>query len=102
MRHSPRLCRAAAALALLALWGGRLTAQRISDDREWELRCSRNWGDRDTERVCSITETTIAAPGGVLNVDGRTNGGGDVIGCSRRDILVGARLRGTPRTATRG
>src|ERR1041385_6994631 len=88
MPLSPRSSRALAALALLALSAGRLTAQRLSDDREWELRCSRNWGDRDTERVCSITETTIAAPGGVLNVDGRTNGGVNVIGSGRRDILV--------------
>ena len=101
MRLSPRTSRALAALALLALSAGRLTAQRISDDREWELRCSRNWGDRDTERVCSITETTIAARGGVLNVDGRTNGGVNVIGSGRRDILVRAMIEANARSESR-
>ena len=101
MRPSPRFCRTLAAAALLALPAGRLTAQRLSDDREWELRCSRSWGDRDTERVCSITETTIAAPGGVLYVDGRTNGGVNVIGSSRRDILVRAMIEANARSESR-
>jgi hypothetical protein len=67
-----------------------------------ELSCSRGgWWDRDNERACKITEKTIAAVSGVLNIDGRTNGGITVIGANRRDILVRAMVQANARTESR-
>jgi hypothetical protein len=53
------------------------------------------------ERVCNLTETTIAAPGGTLVIDGRVNGGITVYGSNRRDILVHAKISASARTRER-
>jgi hypothetical protein len=76
-------------------------AQRRFEPGDWGVSCSRWRGDRDTERVCNVVERTIAAPGGVLNVDGRNNGGVTVIGENRRDILVRALVEAHARSESR-
>jgi hypothetical protein len=76
-------------------------AQRRFEPGDWGVSCSRWRGDRDTERVCNVVERTIAVPGGVLNVDGRNNGGVTVIGENRRDILVRALVEAHARSESR-
>jgi hypothetical protein len=90
---------AAFAVTMLATTPG--AAQRRSDDRGWRFECSRWRGDDDGERVCSISETTIPAPGGTLNVDGRVNGGVNVVGSTRHDVLVRAMVEAHARSEER-
>jgi hypothetical protein len=101
MRRGSPTRLAVAVLTLLALPAVPVSAQRRSDPRDWEVDCSRSWGDRDTERVCSITETTISASGGTLDVDGRMNGGVTVLGENRRDVLVRTKIEANARTESR-
>jgi len=75
--------------------------RRGRDFGDWQLSCSQNRGDWETERACNLVEKTISVPGGSLNVDGRTNGGVTVIGDSRRDILVRAMVEAHARTESR-
>jgi hypothetical protein len=100
MFRPARACRAIPLLALMVLVTLPAAAQRRTRDRDWD-RCSVWDGDRDSERVCNLTETTIAAPGGTLFVDGRVNGGITVYGSSRRDILVRAKISASARTRER-
>ena len=89
----------AGAFALLILTALPASAQRSMGG---EMSCSRGgWWDRDNERACKITEKTIAAVSGVLNIDGRTNGGITVNGANRRDILVRAKVQANARTESR-
>jgi len=86
-------------LALLILTALPASAQR---SRGEEMNCSNGgWWDRDNERACKITEKTIAAVSGVLNIDGKTNGGIRVLGANRRDILVRAMIQAHARTESR-
>src|ERR1043166_2405867 len=103
MIHLVSFGRLLAASALVALIAPPATAQRRITERRGEFRldCSRDRGDWDYERFCDITETTIPAPGGSLNIDGRTNGGVTVIGSSRRDVLVRAMIQANARSAAR-
>lgn len=86
---------------LLVTAAGTATAQRRFESRDWQLSCSHWRGDRETERVCNVIEQTIAAPGGTLNVDGRSNGGITVIGENRRDVLVRALVEAHARSESR-
>jgi hypothetical protein len=62
----------------------------------------RGWnGDRQNRRHCEEREERIAVPSGGLVVDGMTNGGIEVIGERRSDVLVIARVVGTARTLDR-
>ena len=84
------------ALAALAttLTGGAI-AQGISSSDEW---CrDQNWGD-DRRGFCEVREYTIPAAGAVVTVDAAPNGGIQVEGSGRGDILVRARVIGTART----
>ena len=97
MSHPARALPLVALLALVALPAA---AQRRARDGDWG-RCY-NWGgDRDKERVCNLTEMTIAAPGGTLFIDGRLNGGITVFGSTRRDILVRAKISANARSRAR-
>lgn len=90
--------------ALSALLLGALSTAQAQrrDFSDWELSCRNrgDWGDR-TERVCNIVEKTMAAPSGILNIDGRMNGGVTVIGDSRRDVLVRAVVEAHARSESR-
>ena len=101
MRLDSRTRVTVATVVLLAVPALPALAQRRSESREWRLECSRDWGDRDTERVCSIAETTVRAPGGTLDVDGRVNGGVTVLGESRRDVLVRTKVEAHARSEER-
>ena len=100
MFHPARAVRALPAIVLLALVAHPAAAQRRSRDSDWD-RCSSWNGDRDMERVCNLTETTIATPSGTLFVDGRANGGVSILGSSRRDILVRAKVSANARSRVR-
>jgi len=100
MRHPNGTIRAAGAFALLALLAAPAFAQRRSD-RDGMSDCSRWDGDRDGERFCTIIESTIAAPGGTLVIDGRMNGGIEVFGSTRRDIAIRAKVQTHARTTSR-
>lgn len=64
-------------------------AQRSQSAERWlnDCRSGRHWGDRDREQYCEVREQTIPARS-QLRVDGRENGGIEVIGSDRSDILV--------------
>lgn len=101
MSHPVRTGRSLAALALLALSALPAAAQRRSVVEDWKYDCSRWGGDRDSERLCTTTESTIPAGSGTLFVDGRTNGGVSIIGSNRRDVHVIAKIQTNARTRER-
>jgi hypothetical protein len=83
------------AAGLATTLGGSASAQRVSSSDEW---CQdENWGD-DRRGFCEVREYTVPAAGAVLSVDAAPNGGIQVDGSARRDILVRARVVGTART----
>jgi hypothetical protein len=91
----------AAGLILLAALPSALAAQHRAEARDWQLSCSRERGDRETERVCNVIERTMALPKGALDVDGRMNGGISVIGENRSDVLVRAMVEAHARSESR-
>jgi hypothetical protein len=88
--------RIAAAVALAAVLGAPVAAQRQTRSTgDW---CSdQNWGD-DREGFCEVREYTVPAAGATLTVDASPNGGIDVEGSARGDILVQARVVATADT----
>ena len=74
------------------------SAQQISTGDDW---CREdNWG-RDRAGVCEVREFTMAASGGVVQVDASPNGGIMVSGGPRADILVHAKVVATADTESR-
>lgn len=62
----------------------------------------RGWGgDNRNRRHCEEREERIAVPRGGLIVDGKTNGGIEIVGERRSDVLIIARVVGTARTLDR-
>ena len=62
------------------------------DAQRWLDDCQRDGGRSDRERYCDVREQTIGARS-QLRVDGRTNGGIEVIGSDRSDILVISKIQ---------
>lgn len=69
-----------------------------SSAAEWLERC-RSQESRRTERHCEVREERMAAPAGVLQVNARPNGGINVVGWDRNEVLVRARIQVQARTA---
>lgn len=92
-----RLLTGAALLLLAATPAG---AQRRASSDAWSRDCDRR-GDRDSERFCMTSESTMASPAGTLVVDGRRNGGISVFGSSRRDVLITARIQASAHSEAR-
>lgn len=88
--------RLALGLALAAALGTSLSAQRPAGSAgDW---CAdQHWGD-DREGFCEVREYTVPAAGATLAVDASPNGGIDVDGSARGDILVQARVIATADT----
>jgi len=86
--------------ALLLLAATPAFAQRRSSSEAWSRDCDRR-GDRDSERFCMTSESTMASPAGTLVVDGRRNGGISIFGSSRRDVLITARIQASARSEAR-
>ncbi len=95
-RHGVNGMRAMLVIAGLGMTlGVSASAQRASSSDEW---CQReDWGD-DRQGFCEVREYTVPAAGAVLTVDAAPNGGIQVEGSPRGDILVRARIVGTART----
>jgi len=69
-------------------------AQRSRSAERWldECRNGRYSGDHDREQYCDVREQTI--PGrSHLRVDGRENGGIEIVGSDRKDILVISKIQ---------
>ena len=59
----------------------------------WLDDCRRGrWGGNDREQYCDVKQQTIAARSG-LRIDGRENGGIEIIGSDRTDILVISKIQ---------
>jgi hypothetical protein len=78
--------------ALLVCSASSLLAQS-REARRWLDDCDRNgrWGN-DRERYCTVREDTIAARS-TLRVDGRQNGGIEIIGSDRNNIVVISKIQ---------
>lgn len=76
-------------VALAVLVGGTLPA--TAQDTGFDCESQRRSNDR-TARHCEIREYTVGAASSVLNIDARPNGGISIIGSSRSDVLVRARV----------
>lgn len=72
------------ALALVLLAATAAAAQE-------RLDCDDDWNGGDRERFCEVREIRLA-PGGALEVDGGTNGGVNVVGWNRNEIVVQAKV----------
>jgi DUF4097 and DUF4098 domain-containing protein YvlB len=73
-------------LLLLAICAAPAVAQS-RDAQRWLDACRSGRGGRDRERFCDVREQTIPSRSH-LRVDGRENGGIEIIGADRNDILV--------------
>jgi hypothetical protein len=68
-------------------------AQRSRSVERWLDDCrSGRWGDRDRDHYCDVRQQTIPARS-QLRVDGRENGGIEIIGADRNDILVISKIQ---------
>jgi hypothetical protein len=76
---------------LLAAVAAPLSAQERSAERWLEECRSGRWG-RDREQFCDVREQTIPARSSI-RVDGRDNGGIEVIGWDRNEILVRSKIQ---------
>jgi len=79
---------------LIILASSPALAQRSRSAERWleDCRSGRFSGDRDREQYCDVREQTIPARAR-LRVDGRENGGIEVIGSDRKDILVISKIQ---------
>ncbi len=93
----------AAVLVLTALPAAAQFRDRDESPSEWLADCRRNWSgwdrDRDRENACEVRDTTIAARGGRITVDGGMNGGITVRGWDRNEIRVVAKMQAQARNA---
>jgi DUF4097 and DUF4098 domain-containing protein YvlB len=76
---------------LVVLTAGSARAQSREAQR-WLDDCRSGRWNRDRDQYCDVREQTIPARSR-LRVDGRTNGGIDVIGSDRSDILVISKIQ---------
>jgi DUF4097 and DUF4098 domain-containing protein YvlB len=81
-------------LLLVVVASTQAIAQRSRSAERWleDCRSGRFSGDRDREQYCDVREQTIPARS-QLRVDGRENGGIEVIGSDRNDILVISKIQ---------
>lgn len=77
------------ALAVLSFAGGAVAAQK---NTEGSMTCRDSFSSDRLKSHCEIKEQTLSA-GGVINVDGRRNGGVAVKGWDRNEILVRSRIQ---------
>jgi len=76
------------ALALIGFTAGAIEAQKIT---KGSMQCRDNDGDDRSARHCEIKEQTLPS-GGVITVDGKTNGGVSIKGWERNEVLVRAKI----------
>lgn len=79
--------------ALLVMVAVDSAAAQTRDNRRWLDDCRRGrWGGDDREQFCDVREQTVSARS-LIRVDGRQNGGIDIIGSDRNDILIISRIQ---------
>jgi hypothetical protein len=84
-----------AVVGLATVLGGSAAAQRGSASDDW---CQdESWGG-DRRGFCEVREYTVPVAGAEMSVDASPNGGIEVAGSPRGDILVQARVVATART----
>jgi putative adhesin len=83
--------RALSALLLVSIAAPAIAQSRSAQRWLSDCRDGRWSGDRDREHYCDVREQTIASRS-LLRVDGRENGGIEIIGADRSDILVVSKL----------
>lgn len=76
------------AFALVGFIGGAVQAQKSN---KASMQCRDNNGDGRLASHCEIKEQTLRA-GGLISVDGKTNGGVSIKGWERPEILVRAKI----------
>lgn len=64
---------------------------QMQDNRDKSMSCRENRSRDDQARHCDIREETFASPGHI-NVDGGVNGGAQIKGWLRNDVLVRAKV----------
>lgn len=80
-----------AVLAMSSLLCGFSAFAQMRDNRDKQLTCENHRGNDDQVRRCNILEQSFASPGRIT-VDGGVNGGANVKGWLRNDVLVRARV----------
>jgi DUF4097 and DUF4098 domain-containing protein YvlB len=80
--------------ALLLVMSAVPALAQSRDAQRWLDDCQNGrWGrDRDRDQYCAVREQTLS-PRTQLRVDGRSNGGIDIIGSDRSDILVISKIQ---------
>lgn len=84
------LRRSALVLTGVCLFAASLVSAQMRDNTEKQLDCRSHRGGRDA-RSCDMREQTMAAASS-LNIDSGTNGGIQVKGWSKAEVLVRARI----------
>ena len=79
-------------LVVATLVAANFVALAQNEGAKGSLSCRDNWYSDRLMGHCEIKEQTVA-PGGVITVDARRNGGVSVKGWNRKDILVRARIQ---------
>lgn len=95
MLRTERLRAILLGLALVGSATGTALAQGAREEKG--LSCTQWSRNSDQQTHCVMREQTIQA-GGIINVDGRTNGGVSVRGWDRNDILVRAQVQAWAKT----
>lgn len=95
-----RLFKTLAICAALCVFSTVAPAQKDKDKDKEErgLSCENNRWNNDQANHCSMKEQTVAATGGVINVDGRANGSITIRGRERGDIFVRSQIQTWART----
>ncbi len=96
-RGWPVIAAAWLATALFAPHSAAAQMRVITND-QW---CDDGGKHGDGERHCEVREMTLGATGGRIEVDARPNGGVQVEGADRQDILVRARVTARAETEAR-
>lgn len=79
--------------SLLLTAAGTTAGAQVRSAERWLDDCRRGrWGGDDREQYCDVREQTLPARAN-LRVDGRDNGGIEVIGWDRNDILVRSKIQ---------
>jgi len=88
------------ALVVLAVLVPPVRAMAQSDDAEWLSNCRDDRGDRWNRRetYCEIRTATARPSGGVVSMEGLRNGGVQVTGWDRNEIVVKTRIRAQARS----
>lgn len=78
-------------MLLVVLIGAAFSSAEAQKSNKGSMQCRDNDGDERSARHCEIKEQTLPS-GGVITVDGKTNGGISIKGWEKHEILVRAKI----------